>query len=167
MHPYLPYLLSDINAAHLTEVPEEIKTPLTFEEEMEELERWEEGVEPPHDFSYYCGLRAENFPPAIQFTKEEIELVNEAFSKMMFTYNLRISLPEKLPAELAYSLMVKTLHKKTDVPNSGVMVFDFCTGYAPDCIFKEYCPCLEIWNQEDDADDNMNPPPLTTGELPF
>ena len=33
------------------------------------------------------------------------------------------------------------------------MHFDFCSGYAPDCELKEHCPCLEIWNEEED--DNM------------
>ena len=39
MHPYLPHLLSDITAAHRTE----LSLPMvakTFEEEMEKIERW-------------------------------------------------------------------------------------------------------------------------------
>jgi hypothetical protein len=52
---------------------------------------------------------------------------------------------------------------KTNIVNSGDMTFDFCTGYAPDCIFKEYCPCLEIWNETDD-DRNVT---WNDDELPF
>lgn len=37
MHPYIPYLLEDIAAAHRPEIPEEL-SPKTFEEEMEEVE---------------------------------------------------------------------------------------------------------------------------------
>lgn len=32
------------------------------------------------------------------------------------------------------------------------MRFDFCTGYSPDCVFKEHCPCLKIWNESTDED---------------
>jgi len=41
---------------------------------------------------------------------------------------------------------------KTGIANSGMMSFDFCSGYAPDCIFKEYCPCQEFWNTPIDID---------------
>ncbi len=41
---------------------------------------------------------------------------------------------------------------ETNIVNSGSMSFDFCSGYAPDCEFKEYCPCLEIWNEPLDID---------------
>lgn len=42
MHAYLPHLLADINAAWRIDIPVENKRPLTFEEEMEEFEKWEE-----------------------------------------------------------------------------------------------------------------------------
>ena len=68
MHPYLTHLLNDIAAAHGSEVPAEQKSYLSFEEEMEEIEKWVEGEEPAHTFGYYCGLEAINFPPPKQLT---------------------------------------------------------------------------------------------------
>ncbi|MEO6231277.1 MAG: hypothetical protein ABJB11_20080 [Ferruginibacter sp.] len=165
MHPYLPHLLSDIAAAHRTEIPAEDKPPLSFEEEMEEIENWVEGNGPDHSFGYYCGLEAFNFPPPEQFTEDEIKEVLKAFGKMMFTWNHGISLPELLPLPMAYNLTVDTLNTKTDIVNSGMMTFDFCTGYAPDCMLKEYCPCLEYWNE--DINDDMGDIDLSSNELPF
>ncbi len=165
MHPYLPHLLSDIAAAHRTEITAEDKPPLTCEEEMEEKENWLEGKEPDHSFGYYCGLDAINFPPPEQLNDAEIKEVLKAFEKMMFTWNLDISLPELLPLPIAYTMTLDTLNTKTDIVNSGMMGFDFCTGYAPNCIFKDYCPCLEIWNK-DDADD-MDDIDSSSNELPF
>jgi hypothetical protein len=151
MHPYLSYLLTDIAAAHRGEIPvEQKKLPMSFEEQMEEIEKWVEGEEPEHTFGHYCGLEAINFPPPEQLTDAEMKHVIQAFNQMMFSWNLDISLPEKLPISIAYKMTVDTLNSKTAIVNSGFMGFDFCTGYAPDCIFKEYCPCLEIWNQEND-----------------
>lgn len=168
MHPYLPHLLADISNAYRTEIPEDAPRPtMTFEEEMEEIEKWAEGEEAEHTFGYYCGLAAVNFPPPEQLTGDELKTVIEAFGHMMFSWNLDISLPEKLPLPIAYAMTIDTLNSKTSIPNSGFMGFDFCTGYAPDCIFKEYCPCLEIWNAKDNNDLDIDAHTSSTDELPF
>jgi hypothetical protein len=54
-------MISDINAACRTEPADELSYPKSFEEEMEEIERWLEGEEYEHTFGYYCGLQSENF----------------------------------------------------------------------------------------------------------
>lgn len=28
------------------------------------------------------------------------------------------------------------------------MDFDYCSGYAPDCVFGKYCSCLDYWNKQ-------------------
>lgn len=145
MHPYLPHLLADIAAAHRTEIPGEISHQ-TMAEHFEEIETWVSGEEPEHTFGYYCGLDPEYFPPAEQLTEEEMILIRQAFERMMFTWNHGIDLPEKLPVAFAYKMIVDSLTMKTTIANSGNMSFDFCSGYAPDCVFKEYCRCLEYWN---------------------
>src|SRR5258705_1324019 len=127
MHPYLPHLLSDIADAHRSESAMEPENPKTFAEEMEEIERWVEGEEPAHDFGYYCGLQTEQFPPAEQFTIEEIDLVCKAFQKMMFTWNVDADLPETLPANRYYELLISTLNFKTDIENGGFITFEFCS----------------------------------------
>lgn len=163
MHPYLPHLLADIAAAYRKDNPEP-GPPQTIEEHFEEVERWMEGEEPAHNFGYYCGLESINFPPPEQLTDEEMKRILEAFNQMMFSWNLNIDLPERLPLTIAYKMTMETLDSKTEIVNSGHMSFDFCTGYAPDCIFKEYCPCLEIWNNEGNSRDKDN---TMANEFPF
>ena len=164
MHPYLPHLLADIAAAQRTEIPDEEETEQTIEEYFEAIDRWLSNEEPERTFGYYCGLYSENFPPAKQLTDEEILTIRYAFEQMMHTWNHALSLPENLPVAFAYTLMVNSLNHKTSMVNSGCMHFDFCSGYAPDCELKEYCPCLKIWNEE--SDENMDID-LKEGELPF
>jgi hypothetical protein len=167
MHPYIPHLLNDILKAHRAEINIfEQPVPKTFEEEMEEIERWCEGEEPEHTFSYHCGLQPENFPPPEQLTVKDIKLVNKAFEAMMFTWNITIDLPKKMPPKVAYTFIVDCLNEKVDIVNTGFTGFDFCTGYAPNCKLKEYCPCLEIWNSL--PDENMNDAAANNGDdLPF
>ncbi len=73
MHPYLPHLLTDITAAHRTEIHVEDQREPSFEEHISEVENWLEGKEPTHSFGYYCGLDATNFPPPEQLNDEEIK----------------------------------------------------------------------------------------------
>lgn len=105
MHPYIPHLLADIAAAHRKEIPEE-HISQSIEEHFEEVERWISGEDPEHTFGYYCGLSAENFPPAEQLTDEEMILIRQVFEKMMFSWNHGIELPEKLPVAFAYKMIV-------------------------------------------------------------
>ena len=164
MHPYIPYLLSDIKAAHRIEIPITPVREMSFEEQMEEIEEWVE-VDPPHTFGYFCGLESANFPPPEQLTKKDMNQVCKAFEQMMLTWNFCIDLPNNLPAALRYSLLIKNIDEKTTITNGGITHIDYCSGYAPDCPLKEYCCCLEFWNSL--PDDEMNDTSYDPNELPF
>lgn len=152
MHPYIPHLIEDIKAAHRAEIPEKNNTPQSMEEHFEEIEAWVRGDEPENTFGYHCGLRSENFPPPEQLTEKEMKLIRKEIEKMMYTWNVAIHLPERLPVDFAYKMIVDTLERNITIVKSGRMNIDFCTGYAPDCDLKEYCSCLEIWNNPLDID---------------
>lgn len=148
MHPYLPHLLADIKAAHRTELPlpEHVES---FEDHMKDVENWIAGDEAPHTLGYWCGLKKEDFPPAEQLCDKDKLLVCAALNKMMFSWNIGIDLPEKLPVPLKYDFIVGALNEKTAIPKAGMLHFDFCSGNAPDCVFKEFCSCLKYWNESD------------------
>ncbi|MBI2968460.1 MAG: hypothetical protein HYY40_11710 [Bacteroidetes bacterium] len=147
-HPYIPYLLEDIAAAHRDAGEAKLHEPKTIEEELEESERFVFD-EREHTLGYYCGLKTEDFPPAEQLSNSDLKKVCKAFEEMLFSWNHTIDIPKKLPPSFAYKLMVDCLNKKTFIPDSGICGFDFCTGYAPECELKEYCPCLKIWNEKE------------------
>lgn len=155
MHPYIPHLIADIEAAHRKDAPQEKEEEKTMEEYFEEIDRWVSGVD-ERPFSYYCGLTTDIFPPPQQLTEHEMEIVNQAFLEMTESWNLWVDLPKNLPVAFAYDLLVNLLNRETMIPNEGFVGFDFCTGYAPDCELKEYCPCLKIWNSPDSDDDFQN-----------
>ena len=166
MHPYIPHLLEDILKAHRTgQLPEKASSASTFEEEMEEIERWCEGEGPAHTFGYHCGLQPENFPPPGQLAIKDIKLINKAFQDMMYTWNISIDLPKKMPPKIAYTFIVDSLNEKMDIVNSGFITIDFCSGYAPGCKLKAYCPCWEIWNSL--PDESMDNTAGSRGDPPF
>ena len=163
MHPYLPHLLADIQAAHrVTESP--VKSMQNTETNFDDVLHWLENNEPQNTFGYFCGLESVNFPPTHQLSLQDIKLVCQAFQQMMFSWNLEIDMPEKLPLPIAYKMMVKSLDAKTEIVDNGVVTLDSCTGYAPDCIFKEFCPCLDVWDLFEDEESSSD---LPDEELPF
>ena len=146
-HPYIPFLLEDIKAAHRSSAVAKLNEPKTIEKKLEKSERFVSD-EREHTLSYYCGLKPEDFPPVEQLSDRDMQKVCEAFNTMMDTWNLSVDLPENLPPSLAYQLTIGLLSKETFIPNCGTLHIDFCTGYAPDCELKQYCPCLKIWNEK-------------------
>ncbi len=164
MHPYIPHLLADIAAAHRTDIPHEEEAEQTIEAHFEEIEKWVSGEDAEHTFGYYCGLNSEDFPPAGQLSDIEMKMIRKAFEEMMHSWNHGIDLPKKLPAAFAYKMIVESLEMKTNIVNTGYMSFDFCSGYAPGCVFKQYCPCLDLWNTKTGWDIDHNP---NETEFPF
>lgn len=162
IHPYIPHLLDDIKAAHRDkETNERDSTPESIEEYLEQVDRWINGeCGPEHTLGYYCGLKSENFPPQEQLSDRDIELVCNAFEELLYSWNAGLSIPESVPLRFRYTLMVSLLKDHFIPLNSGFFGFDYCTGYAPECALKEYCPCLEIWNNDDD-DDSIDPDKLS------
>jgi hypothetical protein len=153
MQSYINQLLEDITKAQREEisVQEMIAAfPKTFEEEMEEIERWVEN-EPVQTFSYFCGLEKEQFPPAEKLTKKQMKQIIKAFEQLLYTWNLAADMPENFPLEKKYTLLIGVLDEKTGIVNSGCIHFDFCTGDPTGCTFEEYCPCKKFQlNPHDD-----------------
>ncbi|MEO8150790.1 MAG: hypothetical protein ABI723_24370 [Bacteroidia bacterium] len=164
MQSYINYLLEDIANAQRPEHDEsDVSTPKeeTFEDYIAEVERWLEH-EPVHTFSYYCGLQKEQFPPAEQLNKKQLNQIIRAFNQLLFSWNLGTAIPEKIPPAKYYSLLISVLDEKTEIVNSGFMTFEFCNYDPPSCPFQEYCDCKDFQY----SDDNMNND-LPEGDLPF
>ena len=143
MHAYIPFLLEDIAKAYRKPFAEEKSFNESIENHFEAIEKWLY-EDPPSTFGDYCGLKSEDFPPAEQLSEEDMVLVIAAFKKMMASWNLDIYLPDKLPVSIAYSIVVDTLNQKTAIVDNGFLCFDYCSGSPEGCVFKEYCPCLDI-----------------------
>lgn len=149
MQQYLHYLLSDIQAAHKAEMDVELTFPKTFEEEMEEVERYISG-EGEQPLSYFTKLNKEVFPPAERLNQNEIKIVLDAFVTMLETWNAFIDFPKKMPLSDRYKFLRNNVLEVNFTPiKSGHIYFDFCSGYAPDCKWESYCNCIEYWERED------------------
>lgn len=150
MRELTSYLIADIlKACNVTELADE-ETEQTMEQHFKNVENFLSLGFSMQTFSEYCGLESKYFPPAEYFSEEEQQVICYEFEKMMLTWNLAIDNPEKLPLSILYNTLIGILDTKTAIVRHGTIHFDFCSGFAPDCIWKEYCTCLEIWNSDKD-----------------
>jgi len=167
MQSYINYLLEDIEAAKRPETPFETAPAIDDEDSMEahfaEVERWLES-DPQHTFGHHCGLKTEQFPPSEKLTEQQMQQVIKVFSQLMYSWNMDADIPEEVPTERRYQLLVNIVDTKVEVINSGMLTIDYCTGNSDGCELGEYCPCKNlIFGPEYDME-NFNP---DKSELPF
>lgn len=157
MQSYINHLLSDIAEACREEQPETYSSPSVdndieaTERHFQEVERWLQS-DPEHDFSYYCGLQTEQFPPADRLNDIQMEQVCNAFEKLLYTWNIGVEMPEQLPVSKKYTLMVSILERKVMIVSSGFETIQFCRYDPPSCPFDKWCTCRGSWINEDEKD---------------
>ena len=164
MQQYVEQLLEDLKNA------ERAEQPLAIEEEDEnlerhfaEVERWLEGGEPEHTFSYHCGLKTEIFPPAGRLSQQQMLALIEGLGHLFFSWNITVEIPEELGVEKTYGLMVSVMDREVEVVTSGFIGIEFCTYDIPSCPFGEHCMCKKL---DLDFDSNIDGEAFTD-ELPF
>ena len=154
MERYIQQLVEDIQNAHRQLTKEETEKVETFEQHIEEVERFLEGAEDliQQNFGYHCNLHKEQFPPPERLTSEQMNKVCEAFDQLLFTWNIHADFPDNLPIEMAYETLVSVLDRKFIIPISGFVGLEFCDYVPEECIFKEYCTCKELFAEMDEEE---------------
>jgi hypothetical protein len=163
MQAYINYLLEDIAAAQRAEQSFAEQPSLSIEDHFAEVERWIAGDEPGHSFSYYCGLKPEQFPPAEMLTKKQMRAICKTLNHLLCSWNLDVDIPKQYPIVKTYQLLVTVLDKKVEPPTSGFITFEFCTCDPPTCPFEDHCTCKKYFGL---PDDNMSKHD-DAQELPF
>ncbi len=113
MKSYTAFLLEDIKKAHRSaSVDADKAKPASFEMEMEAMENWVAGTDPPSSLAQHTGLSIEQFPSSDQLTKEELLAIIDAFHEMLFSWNMQADFPTNLPPERAYPLLIGLLNEQ-------------------------------------------------------
>jgi len=153
MRKYIKQLIEDIQNAHRQFTKEEAEKAQTFEQHIEEVERYIEGEDlSQQPFSYHCGLQKEQFPPVDRLSNEQMNKVCTAFEELLASWNIHAHLPDKIPVEMAYKVLVDLLDEKITIVTTGFIGWEFC-DYEPDsCVFKEYCTCKVMFEEMDEQE---------------
>ena len=157
MEKYIKQLVGDIQNAHRQLTKEETEATETFEQHIEEVERFIAGEEDliQQSFGYHCQLNKEQFPPSNRLTSEQMNTVCDAFEKLLFTWNTHADFPDNLPIEMAYETLVSVLDRKFIIPTSGFVGLEFCDYEPEKCRFKEYCTCKELFAEMEEEERKM------------
>ena len=137
---YLQYLHADIRQAMRS--PEEIPLGAPGPESWLAEARQLVIDDPKITFGGRCGLTAEVFPPAGRLTAHQLERLSAALQALYRSWRLDLFLPECVPAEAAYPVLVSVLDKKLAIVTCGWVVVDFCEEGAA-CPFGKHCFCLD------------------------
>lgn len=154
MQKYIDQLLEDILAAHKPAEENKNKEPYSLRDHFREIEKFVGMEEPEHNFSYYCGLREQQFPSSELLTQKQVKTIFNAFSKLVLSWNISVLIPIAVPLPEAYSLLISVLNRKVFIVNFGNVVVEFCTSDPPTCPFKEHCLCVKK-PLEENEDDNL------------
>lgn len=150
MHPYLPFLLEDIKAAHCTENVEDdqLISEVSGTESLLNILSKELLLAQDYSvpFSDYCGLASEQFPPVDQLDSQDIEKVCQAMEAMLSSWHAVLDYPDTMSLTLQYRLLVRILDEDFTPNGEGLWCFDFCSGYPPDCCLKDQCSCRKDWD---------------------
>ena len=95
-------------------------------------------------FGKVCGINSRQFPPINLLTKEQMEGICEAIERLLFSWNLNTDLPDELPVEKAYQLLVGIFDKKNIIVSNGQTDIEFCNNTPKTCAFGEHCECKKI-----------------------
>jgi hypothetical protein len=149
MQTYITQLIEELHASQINaqHVINKQLIEENFEAHMADVEHYlsNDGAQPIYEI---IGLLPECFPPATRLNENQLTTVSSALLECLSSWNICIDLPEKLPAALAYTLLVKSLQDKIVVQNSGVIHLELCHYDSEDCPFgTAYCRCMD---SEDD-----------------
>ena len=145
MKRYVEQLIDDIYAAQNQEEFELKTESKTFDFHNEVDPFFSPGEESFKEvFGKVCGIKTSQFPPVNLLTDEQMESICEAIERLLFSWNLQTDLPDELPVEKAYQLLIGIFDQKNTIVTSGHTDIEFCNSTPNTCAFGEFCECKKI-----------------------
>ena len=151
MQRYIQHLIQDMHKAakNLPAKPHYDIPP--YAEGIEYVIEWENAE--PRPMHEWFGIDKSNFPSADKLSAEQLKLMVEEIIKLWHAYNFDAVLPENLPTQIAYKVLVDYFDKPVAWISEGTINIEFCDYETENCPFpEEYCMCKDF-NENIDMDD--------------
>jgi len=78
-------------------------------------------------------------------TYEQLNRLCEAFEDLLASWHIYATLPDEVPVDMAYEVLVSTLDQELTLVTTGDIGLDFCDFIPEECVFKEHCPCVALF----------------------
>ncbi|RLD60027.1 MAG: hypothetical protein DRJ01_10395 [Bacteroidetes bacterium] len=109
----------------------------------------------PKPMQEWFGIDKANFPPAEKLSKDELKLMVGEILKLWNAYNFDAVLPENLPDDIAYKVLVDNFDKPVEWISEGTVGIEFCDYDEDNCPFPGYCNLCKEFSEEN-ITDNKN-----------
>lgn len=153
MTNYINQLIDDIRKA-AESLPTKPFMELLEDEECLRGVMEYETVEPKPMHEWF-GIHKTVFPPADRLTKDQLKIMVDEILKLWAAYNFEATLPDKLPADIAYTTLVNHFDKPVIWISEGIIGIEFCSNEPDNCPFPvEFCMCKDF--EGDDSFDNSS-----------
>lgn len=103
---------------------------------------------PSYDFAYWTGIKQEELPEAGKLTEAQYLSLFEAILDLWHAMRMEAVFVEGASPQLCYEA-VRSVWKEEFVAGCDGLVWDFCSGWAPTCVFGDLCPCWEVFGEEE------------------
>ncbi len=127
--------------------------PLPYLEIPPEMQDFPEVAEfeigPTKPISEWIGMDTKKFPGKQFLKHEQMDKLSLAMLKAFQTINVAIDLPENLPSEAKYDLLLSSWNNPVPYLSGPGFHLDFCTGDCDSCQISKYCKCHEKIDPED------------------
>ncbi len=94
-------------------------------------------------FGKTIGLSIHQFPPAEKLNHQQMEALYSHFVDLLYSYKVTTDIPDPLPIEKKYSLIITILNESLFLSEIGHTGWEFCTYESTKCPFGEDCMCIE------------------------
>jgi hypothetical protein len=137
MDRYVKQLIED-----LTEICNQ-PIPLPFVEIPPEMQDFPEVAEyelgPTKPISEWIGLESKKFPGKDVLTTKQMKMLSKAMLKAFNKINVAIDLPENIPADEKYDLLIYCWDDPVSYLSEPGVHIDFCSGDCEGCRINKYC----------------------------
>ena len=66
-----------------------------------------------------------------------------AYSELLSSWGICLVIPEGVPAEMAYKIVLSSLDREVFVSQYGLVTLEFCNYVREECPFGVWCHCEE------------------------
>jgi len=102
---------------------------------------------PTKSISEWIGTHTKKFPGKHLLNYKQMDKLSLAMLNAFQAINVDIDLPENLPSEVRYDLLLQTWDESVPYLSGPGFHLDFCTGDCNSCPISRYCKCNEKFDE--------------------
>ncbi|RVU24612.1 hypothetical protein EOJ36_06265 [Sandaracinomonas limnophila] len=148
MENYIKHLTDDLKAAQRLGKQNIRQSFTSFEDYIDDIETYTCNYKNMFIFEL-IGIGNEWFPESNLLSESQMKVINNAFEKCLYSWNIILDIPKSFPTDKKYKLIVSTLGMRVNILQFGFLHLDFCEQDVENCpLGPTHCSCQHFFNDE-------------------